>query len=84
MSALRILNVEPKGYSPKARIILDGLGVVCEQEVDRAGLIETICDYDILVTRLAHRIDDEVFAAAPHHKAAVSATTGLVHLALVR
>jgi len=83
MSALRILNVEPKGYSPKARIILDGLGVVCEQEVDRAGLIETICDYDILVTRLAHRIDKEVFAAAPHLKAVVSATTGLDHIDLV-
>jgi len=82
VSVLEILNVEPQGYSPKAREILDELGAVTEQETDHAGLIEAIGGYDILITRLAHRIDGQVFAAAPRLKVVVSATTGLDHIDL--
>jgi D-3-phosphoglycerate dehydrogenase / 2-oxoglutarate reductase len=82
VSGLRILNIEPKGYSPKALAILEGLGPVMEQEMDRVGLIKVIGDYDILITRLAHRIDRQVFAAAPRLKVVVSATTGLDHIDL--
>ncbi len=82
MSGLRILNAEPEGYSPKAREILDALGEVREAPPGRAGLMDAVGECEVLITRFGHRIDRELFAAAPRLRALVSATTGLDHIDL--
>jgi D-3-phosphoglycerate dehydrogenase len=82
MSGVRILNVEPEGYSPKARKILDTLGEVTEKPLDFAGLLNAVAEYEVLITRFGHRMDEELFAAAPRLRALVSTTTGLDHIDL--
>ena len=82
MSGVRILNAEPKGYSPKAREILDTLGEVTEKPLDRDGLLEAVAEHEVLIARFGHRMDKELFAAAPRLRALVSATTGLDHIDL--
>ena len=82
MSAVRILNVEPRGYSPKAREILDTLGEVTAQPLDRDGLLESVAECEVLIARFGHRLDKELFAAASGLRVMVSATTGLDHIDL--
>ncbi len=82
MNGVRILNAEPQGYSPAAREILDTLGEVTEKPLDRAGLLDTVAGCEVLITRFGHRMDKELFAAAPRLRVLVSATTGLDHIDL--
>jgi len=82
VSGIRILNVEPEGYSPKAREILDTLGEVTEKPLDRSGLLKAVAECEVLISRFGHPMDKEVFAAAPGLRALVSATTGLDHINL--
>ena len=82
MSGVRILNVEPQGYSPKARGILGTLGEVTEKSLDRAGLLEAVGECEVLIARFGHRMDRELFAAALRLRVLVSATTGLDHIDL--
>ncbi|MDP7190501.1 MAG: NAD(P)-dependent oxidoreductase [Alphaproteobacteria bacterium] len=82
MSGVRILNVEPDGYSPRAREILDTLGEVTEKPLDRDGLLNAAAECEVLISRFGHPMDKELFAAAPGLRALVSATTGLDHIDL--
>jgi len=82
MSAVRILNAEPQGYSPEAREILDTLGEVTEKTLDRAGLLQAVAECEVLIARFGHSLDKELFAAATHLRVLVSATTGLDHIDL--
>ena len=66
MSGVRILNVEPEGYSPKAREILDTIGAVTEKPLDRAGLLKAVAECEVLSARFGHPMDKEMFAAATH------------------
>jgi D-3-phosphoglycerate dehydrogenase len=79
---MRILNLEPDGYSPKAREILDTLGEVTENTFDRDGLLNAVTECEVLIARFGHSLDRELFAAAPDLRALVSATTGLDHIDL--
>lgn len=79
---MRILNIEPRGYSPKARSELELLGEVVELEASREDLLRLIPGFDVLITRLGHRIDAEVLARAERLEAVVTATTGLSHVDL--
>ncbi len=76
----RILNVEPRGYSPAARAILAEAGEVVDQELTRTELLQRLDGFDVLVVRLGHTVDREVLDAAPTLKAIVTATTGLDHV----
>jgi D-3-phosphoglycerate dehydrogenase len=82
MSAIRILNVEPQDYSSRAREILATLGGVMEKILDRDGLLNAVAECEVLITRFGHRMDRELFAAAPRLRVLVSATTGLDHIDL--
>jgi D-3-phosphoglycerate dehydrogenase len=77
---VRILNVEPEGYSVEARSILAEAGEVVEKELDREELIEHLGGFDVLVVRLRHTIDREVIDAGPNLRVIVTATTGLDHI----
>ena len=82
MSGVRILNVEPQGYSTKAQEILGALGELTEKPLDRAGLLKAAAECEVLISRFGHSLDKELFAAAPGLRALVSATTGLDHIDL--
>lgn len=78
----RILNLEPKGYCREARSLLEELGDITDGPLDRRELLDRVSAYDILIVRLQHRIDEDLFEAGKQLKAVVSGTTGLDHIDL--
>ncbi|MGH1440768.1 MAG: NAD(P)-dependent oxidoreductase [Cellvibrionaceae bacterium] len=79
---MRILNAEPENYSRKAYGVLASLGEVIECHCDRSQLLELVPEIDVLIVRLGHHIDEEVFSKATSLKVVVTATTGLNHIDL--
>lgn len=79
---MKILNIEPLGYSPTARSVLESFAWVDDGPLDRSKLLEKIKHYDCIIVRLGHRIDADVLQAAPRLKTIVTATTGLNHIDL--
>ncbi len=79
---MRILNVEPDNYNPVARKILLEIGELHEEACNRARLLELISEFDVLIVRLGHVIDNEVFQSGKRLKAVVTAATGLNHIDL--
>ena len=77
---LRILNVEPQGYSEGARQKLLALGTLVEKTMTQAQLCEALPGFDVLIVRLNHQIDRQTIRAGKRLKAIVSATTGLDHI----
>lgn len=77
---LHILNLEPEGYSHEAKKILSTLGRVDEGPLTREVLIKEIAQYDVVIVRLAHQINEEILKQAKKLKVIVSATTGLNHI----
>ena len=77
---LRILNAEPVGYCEDARRLLMELGTLTEKQVSRAELLAELSDYDVLIVRLRHQIDQEVLEVGERLKVIVTATTGLDHI----
>jgi D-3-phosphoglycerate dehydrogenase len=77
-----ILNAEAKAYSPDANAIVNSLGELRNADLDRAGLISSLADVDVLIVRLGNRIDSEVMDCAPRLRVIESATTGLDHIDL--
>jgi len=77
---IRILNIEPDGYSPEALAILEDLGEVVNHAMSRADLLAEVLDCDVLIVRLKHAIDRDVIDQGKRLKAIVSATTGLDHI----
>jgi D-3-phosphoglycerate dehydrogenase len=77
---IRILNAEAHGYSDQARAILQRLGQLTEGDLSRAELLARLPGYDVLIVRLAHKIDREVIDEGKNLKAIVTATTGLDHI----
>jgi D-3-phosphoglycerate dehydrogenase len=78
----RILNLEPQGYSAEAKMVLDEIGVVDSGPLSRKELLTAIPYYEILIVRLAHRIDEELLRKANKLKVIATATTGLNHIDL--
>jgi D-3-phosphoglycerate dehydrogenase len=79
---VKVLNAEARDFSWEARARLAAFADVEEADLDRAGLLRSIVDKDVLIVRLGHRIDEEVMAAAPGLGAISTATTGLDHIDL--
>ncbi len=79
---MKILNIEPVGYSKKAKVELEKLGELTEATPTREELIQLIPEYDVLIVRLAHKIDRKIIEAARLLKVIVTATTGLNHIDL--
>ena len=75
-----ILNIEPKNFSAQAAKILSKIGKVNNGPFSRENLLKKIHLYDIIIVRLAHKIDKELIDAATRLKVISSATTGLNHI----
>lgn len=80
--SFNILNAEPADYNPGARDVLIEVGELYEETCDRARLLELIPEIDVLIVRLGHLIDSEIFEKGKKLKAIVTATTGLNHIDL--
>jgi D-3-phosphoglycerate dehydrogenase len=78
--SLRILNLEPEGYSPQARAILETCGAVTDGPLEREALLAALPAVDVLIVRFGHRIDREALDIAPRLKAIVTAATGTDHI----
>lgn len=80
---MRTLIVEPEHYSKEAVEIYRSFGdVVMEKTLSRVELLKAVRDAEILVIRLAHKIDREVLDAASKLKIIACPTTGLDHIDL--
>jgi len=79
---MNILNAEPEGYSRKAYEVLGAIGNVIEEDCDRERLFALIPEIDVLIVRLGHRVDNELFEKASKLKIVLTATTGLNHIDL--
>lgn len=80
MPRYSVLNIEPDRYCDGARDILCQYAQLVEVELGREQLLDAIGAHDVLITRLAHRIDREVLAAGGRLRAVATATTGLDHI----
>ena len=80
--SLKILNIEPKDYSEKARVVLKTLGTLFEEEVRLDELPEKLSGIDVLITRLGFSLDGTILEKADQLKVIISGTTGLDHIDL--
>tara|TARA_B100001142_G_C14314863_1_gene648086 strand:+ start:1198 stop:2142 length:945 start_codon:yes stop_codon:yes gene_type:complete len=79
---MKILISEPYEFPDEAISILQLLGELTLKNCDRRELLEAIPTYDVIFTRLAHKLDKEFFDKSKNLKIIVSPTTGLNHIDL--
>jgi len=77
---LKILNVDPDGYSSAAKIKLQQICLYEERNLTRSDLLNQIHSYDVLIIRLSHKIDFEVIKNGIKLKAVATNATGLDHI----
>lgn len=75
-----ILNLEPKDYSNEAQKIISEIGHISKGPLKRSDLIKKISNYDALIVRLSHKIDEEIISCSKNLKIISTATTGLNHI----
>lgn len=78
----RVLVAESAGFSEEAATILRQVSNVDLADLDRPELLRSLSAAELLWVRLRHRIDGEVFEAAPLLRAVATPTTGLNHVDL--
>ncbi len=79
---MKILIAESRDFAPEALERLRRHADVEEANLDRAALIDSVRDVDVLWVRLRHRIDADVMDAAPRLRVIVTNTTGTNHIAI--
>jgi len=82
VSAYHVYNAEPLGFSPAARAAWERAGSYVEGAINDPALAGARERAQVLIVRLARRIDAEVLTQFPRLRWLVSATTGLDHLDL--
>lgn len=83
MEEIRVLNLEPQGYSPKAKAVLEQFASVQDGPLSHQELLERISDFDALIVRFGHGIiGRDLMDRAIRLKAIATATTGLNHIDL--
>lgn len=76
----RVLNVEPLNYSKEAVSFIKSVANYEEAALSYEELEKEIPSYDVLITRIGHKIDESLIDKAVNLKAIVTATTGLNHI----
>ena len=80
---MKILNIESKGYSDRARSALMDIAEYIEASpIDGKELQGLLGGVNVLMTRLKLRIDSEIINAGKNIRAIASTTTGLDHIDL--
>jgi D-3-phosphoglycerate dehydrogenase len=80
-SGRRIVILEPDRYPEAAEAMLGSVGTVIRRRTSEP-ISDLLAEAEILVVRLAHRLDRKVLEKAPKLKAIVTATTGIDHIDL--
>lgn len=75
-----MLILEPEDFSQKALSRLHEKFEIDSGPFSREELLSKISGYEILMVRLSHHIDEELFSAAGKLKIVASPTTGLNHI----
>ena len=78
----KILISESKDFNQEALTKLRDEADVLVGQLDRASLLASLSEIDVLWVRLGHRVDREVFEAGPRLRFVVTNTTGLNHVDL--
>ncbi len=78
----KLLIAESRGFSKAAIDVLkEHFDVKCD-DLDRAGLVKRVGEFDVLWVRVRTMIDNEIMDAAPKLKWIATNTTGLNHIDL--
>ena len=78
----KLLIAESRGFSQAAIAVLkEHFDVKCD-DLDRAGLLKRVGEFDVLWVRVRTMIDNEIMNAAPKLKWIATNTTGLNHVDL--
>lgn len=80
MKKYKILHTEAKDYCHESRVILDSCGQVDYFDIGRAGILERIADYDVLIVRLRNKVDKGILEKGKRLKFIATATTGTNHI----
>ncbi len=76
----RILNLEPEGYSPEAKAVLEEFATVEEKAVPPRELAARIGEYHGVILRLGYSIGAELLARKGKLRVIGTPTTGLDHI----
>ncbi len=82
MSPPKLLISESDRFTPAAVDRLRQCADVTLADLDRAALLDSVCDAEVLWVRLRHQIDSEVLDRASRLRFIASPTTGLNHIDL--
>lgn len=82
MKRIKIFNLEPDRYADEALKILGTFADVTNGPCARTDIIKNLNGCDVLIVRLAHRIDRTLIENIRSVKVIASATTGLDHIDL--
>ena len=77
---IKLLNNEPEGFSDLATQILKSVGELDNGPFNRNELKKEIEKYNVIIVRLAQKIDYEIIDCAKNLKVISTATTGLNHI----
>jgi D-3-phosphoglycerate dehydrogenase len=76
----KILNLDPFNFSKEAIEMLKQHFVYIEKILDRKDLLKEIANYEIVILRFAHKIDEEVLLNAKRLKILATNATGTNHI----
>jgi len=77
---MNILITEPKDFNSEQLSILEQYGKVLLGPFSRKELLKSVSHVEVLIIRLAHRIDEELLGKAPNLEYILTPTTGLNHI----
>jgi D-3-phosphoglycerate dehydrogenase len=80
LSALRVLNVDPDGYSPAARGRIEHIAEYVGARLTREELLASIAKFDALIVRFSHVIDVEVIRTGSRLRVIATPATGTDHI----
>lgn len=82
MTERKVLVSECDRFSSEAAEILSGIADVSFRDLNRAELLDSVEEFEVLWVRLRHQIDRQVLEQGPNLKFICSPTTGLNHIDL--
>lgn len=77
---MNILIAEPTDFNTDQLSVLENYGKVIMGPFSRKELLQGVSEIDVLIIRLAHKIDKEFLDQAPNLKYILTPTTGLNHI----
>ena len=80
MSALRVLNLDPDGYSAAARGRIERVAEYVGASMTREELLARVGGFDALIVRFSHVIDGDIIRAGSRLRVIATPATGTDHI----